>query len=121
MITSKTSNSYKRIPEHHKEEIYMITKAEALDLVSEKLRQMSASDNAFAVVEKSTIERPFGWVFFYNSQKYIETGVFRYRLAGNGPIIVNKNTQTIELCGANKPVQELIDDYERRLTEKVAQ
>jgi Immunity protein 35 len=97
----------------------MITKSEAFELVSERLRQMGAPDNPFAVVEKSTIERPFGWVFFYNSQKYIETGVFRYRLAGNGPIIVNKNTQEIELCGANKPVQELIDDYERRLAAKV--
>ena len=91
----------------------MLTKTEALELVSEKLRHMGTPDNPLAVVEKSTIERPFGWVFFYNSKKYIETGVFRYRLAGNGPVIVNKSTQVVEFCGSNKPVQELIEDYEK--------
>lgn len=98
----------------------MITKAEALDLVSEKLRRMSAPDNPFVVVEKSTIERPFGWVFFYNSKKYIETGAFRHRLAGNGPVIVNKETRGVEFYGARKPVQEVIEDYERGLADNVA-
>ena len=97
----------------------MLTKAEAIELVSEKLRQMSASENPLVVVETNTIERPFGWVFFYNSQKYIETGVLRLRLAGNGPIIVNKISHAVEFFGTNKPVQTLIEDYENSLSDNV--
>jgi hypothetical protein len=92
----------------------MITKIEALELVSKKLRQMSPAADPFVPVEASTIERSFGWVFFYNSRKFLETGVTRYRLAGNGPIIVNKVSGEIVFCGSNKPPEELINDYETK-------
>jgi hypothetical protein len=96
----------------------MFTKAEALEAVSKKLEQMSTSSDPFVVVEKSTIERPFGWVFFYNSKKFLDTGISRYRLAGNGPVIVNKITRTVEFYGSNKPPEELIEDYETKLAER---
>jgi hypothetical protein len=93
----------------------MLTKEQALEIVLKKLRQMSSPDDPFIIVEADTIEKPFGWVFFYNSKKFIETGIFRYRLAGNGPVMVNKTTRMVEFCGTNKPVQELIKDYEQKI------
>jgi len=60
----------------------LLTKSEALELVSKKLRQMSPLDDALVVVDAGTIEKPYGWVFFYNSQKFIETGENSCRLAG---------------------------------------
>lgn len=91
----------------------MITIDEALQLVSTKLQQMSPSD-PFVVIETSTIEKAFGWVFFYNSRKFVETGISRYRLFGNGPVIVNKATHVVEFFGSNKPVEQIIEEYERR-------
>ncbi len=85
-------------------------------MVAEKLTTMTTADNPFAIVDAHTIEKPFGWVFFYNSKKFLETGQFSDSLAGNGPIIVNKNDATIELCGTAQPVSELIERYERKLT-----
>ena len=43
----------------------MLRKTEALEIVSRKLQQMSMSAKPFVVLEKSTIEKPFGWAFFY--------------------------------------------------------
>jgi hypothetical protein len=96
----------------------MLTKEEALELVSAKLRKMSSLEDPFVVVDADTIERPFGWVFFYNSKKFLETGTFSYRLAGNGPVIVNKHDGTIEFFGAFKPPTEFISEYERRLADR---
>jgi hypothetical protein len=93
----------------------MLTKPEALELVSNKLQNMSTSDDPFAIVDAETIEKPFGWVFFYNSQKYLETGEFSYRLAGNGPVIVNKHNGSVEFFGASRPPLEIVEEYERKL------
>jgi hypothetical protein len=94
----------------------MLTKEQALELVSEKLRRMSPKDDLFVVADQSTIAKPYGWVFFYNSKTFLEEGVNSYRLAGNGPVIVNKHTRSIEFFGTNKPPEELMRDYERKLT-----
>ena len=93
----------------------MLTKTEALELVSKRLSNMSSPSDPFVVVEKSTIEKPFGWVFFYNSKKFIETGEFCYRLAGNGPVIVNKEDGSVQFFGANRPPLELVAEYEQKL------
>jgi hypothetical protein len=46
-------------------------------------------DLVLLLVEE-TIERNFGWVFFYDSKRHIETGDIRHTLAGNAPIVVTK-------------------------------
>ncbi len=94
----------------------MLTKEQALELVSEKLRQMSPKDDLFVVADQRTIAKPYGWVFFYNSKTFLEKGINSYRLAGNGPVIVNKHKGSIEFFGTNKPPEELMKDYERKLT-----
>lgn len=93
----------------------MLTKQEALEIVSKRLQQMSTFVDPFVVVEKSTIEKPFGWVFFYNSKRFVETGESRYRLAGNGPIIVNKHNGSVEFFGSAKPPQDIVMEYEQKL------
>jgi hypothetical protein len=93
----------------------MLTKAEALELVSTRLNEMHRTGEPCMVVETKTIEKPYGWVFFYNSKKYLDTGNFRFRLAGNGPVIVNKRSGAVEFFGSNKPPEEFIKDYEEKL------
>jgi hypothetical protein len=93
----------------------MLTKTEALEIVSKRLQQMSTPADPFVVVEKNTIEKPFGWVFFYNSKKFVETGESRYRLAGNGPVIVNKHNSSVEFFGSSKPPLETVAEYEQKL------
>jgi len=92
----------------------MLTKQEALQLVTDRLRQESPPDNPSVVADGDTIEKPYGWVFFYNSKKFVDMGVFKYRLAGNGPVIVNKCDGTVEFFGTNKPPLELVVEYEQK-------
>jgi len=95
----------------------MLTKTEAQELVSKKLQERHSLDNACVVVDKYTIEKAFGWIFFYNSKKFLETGIYRHCLFGNGPVIVNKFSGAIEFCGSGTPPEDIIKDYEKRLTE----
>jgi len=93
----------------------MLTKTEALEIVSKKLSDMDPTGEPCVVVDSHTIEKPFGWVFFYNTKKFVETGVFRYRLAGNGPVIVNKHNGSVEFFGASRPPLEIVEEYEQKL------
>jgi hypothetical protein len=93
----------------------MLTRAEAIDIVSKRLQQKSTPDDPFVVVEENTIEKPFGWVFFYNSKRFVETGEFSSQLAGNGPVIVNKHDGSVEFFGTPKPTQEIVAEYEQKL------
>jgi hypothetical protein len=93
----------------------VLTKREALELVSELLQPMGNARDSFVVVDKHTIEKSFGWVFFYQSKRFVETGEFRYRLAGNGPVIVNREREIVEFFGTDRPPQNVSQEYERKL------
>jgi Immunity protein 35 len=91
----------------------MITQFEALELVSLTLRKLTTPKNPLVVLSAQTIEKPFGWIFFYNSKRFLETGLFRDRLAGAGPIVVHKIDGKVELVGAST-WSEFIEKYESR-------
>ena len=93
----------------------MINKDKSIKIVMEKFREIENPDYPFAINESETITKPYGWVYFYNSKKNFETREFRYRLAGNGPVIVNKFTSELTLCGSAKDPEEYIRDYEKGL------
>ena len=95
----------------------MLRRSEALELVSKQLDGKSSDNVQYVVVNESTIEKPFGWVFFYQSKKFLETGIFMHRLAGNGPVFVNKMTGEIDFFGSLPPFEVILADYERKLLE----
>ncbi len=64
--------------------------------------------------EDKTIEKPFGWVFFYNSKKFVETRDFHYALLGNAPLIVDKESGDLHVTGTAKPTEYYIEEYERK-------
>lgn len=69
----------------------MIIKEEARKLALEKiLWNWNIENDEPVIFDEFTIEKDFGWVFFYNSRKFVETEEFSYCLAGNAPIIVNR-------------------------------
>ncbi|WP_426425763.1 YrhB domain-containing protein [Bradyrhizobium genosp. A] len=49
-----------------------------------------ACGDDLALVSEQTLEVAEGWIFFYNTREYIETGNSSSRLAGNGPILVDR-------------------------------
>ncbi len=68
------------------------------------LPNYSNPNTELVILDEKTEEYEFGWVFYYNSAQYIETGKFRYALAGNAPLIVNRfNGEIIETGTAQAP------------------
>ncbi len=93
----------------------MITKQQAQDAVAAELRtRCRIPGDSFVIVENLTIEKPFGWVFFYDSKKYLESGNISDAIAGNGPVFVNNQDGRTEFCGSCKSVQEFVSEYERK-------
>jgi hypothetical protein len=93
----------------------MLEKSEALQLVSVRLREMAPLGEQFVVIEGETIEKSFGWIFFYNSKRFLETGIAIYRLAGNGPVFVNRLTSEIDFFGSIPSLDVILAGYERNL------
>jgi hypothetical protein len=92
----------------------MLTKIEARELVEKSLAQMDEPDDPFVVDEEWTMEKSFGWVFFYNSKKFVETGEFRFRLAGNGPVTINKFAGAVEFHGSRSVLEGVTADCEKK-------
>ncbi|WP_226669117.1 YrhB domain-containing protein [Microbulbifer aggregans] len=67
------------------------------------------------VLEDETIEKPWGWVFFYQSKAYLESGDFRDMVGGNAPYIVNRQTGAITETGTAHDIEHYINEYEAAL------
>lgn len=90
----------------------MLTKDQAISAVNAELRRMNVTDT-LEVVDSKTIEKSFGWIFFYNSKKFVLSGLAVDKIAGNGPVFVNKYNRDIKFFGSTPPLEEIIQTYER--------
>lgn len=70
------------------------------------------------VVDEHTIEKDWGWVFFYTSERYLKTREIRYAVAGNAPFIVNRHTAEVRATGTALPIEHYIEEYERELARR---
>lgn len=67
------------------------------------------------VLDEQTIDKEWGWVFFYNTSEYSESGKSDDDLLGNAPYIVNKNTGEIIETGTAYNIEHYIREYESEL------
>ena len=72
------------------------------------------NEDSYMIVEQATIEKDYGWIFFYTSRKYIETGDEHYALYGNGPIVVEKSDGSTHQLGSAGGSKKQIEMYEAR-------
>lgn len=61
---------------------------EAREIALQIVKRAEHDGVPMALVDSSTQTYEDGWLFFYNSAEYLETGSFLSRSAGNGPIFV---------------------------------
>ena len=69
-----------------------------LDLVLEPERTMTVPD--------------LGWVFFYESRRYLQTQDEHDKLMGNAPLLVCRSG-AVHLLGTEHPVEHYIDEFRR--------
>lgn len=87
---------------------------EARRLAMDYLKRQ-ACDVELVLLEDETITEDFGWVFFYNTKKFQETGDFRDMLGGNAPIIIDNRNGKITETGTAYEIQHYIEEYRANL------
>lgn len=94
----------------------MIDREFARRLVAEHIEEgcRNADGVTPVVLDGRTIEREFGWVFFYDSREFVENGEFSARMVGNAPIIVDRRDGSLHESGTALSVGDYIKEYEAR-------
>ena len=69
--------------------------------------QLDEDDEA-VIDDRWTRTESFGWIFFYNSRRFIEDGQFVDQLVGNAPIIVRRDTGEVLVTGTAEPVEHYV-------------
>ncbi len=90
----------------------MLSISEAQAMVEEAIAKLTPIDEEWAILDQYTIEKPWGWIFFYNSREYAKTGDEKYPLIGNAPYIVNRETHELVATGTAEDIEVYIADYE---------
>lgn len=87
-----------------------MTQADARKRAAEYIREGVSSPWGVTpvIIDEQTREIDIGWVFFYDSKEYLETGDFSNRLAGNAPLVVSKRDGYLYVTGTASPVEEYL-------------
>ncbi|MEM9220622.1 MAG: YrhB domain-containing protein [Cyanobacteria bacterium P01_F01_bin.150] len=84
----------------------MFTIDQAQSLVQNFIDKNSSGEIQLSIDVRHTIEKNYGWIFFYNSKQYIETGNIRSLAVGCGPILFDKKNGEITRFGTAFPVEK---------------
>jgi hypothetical protein len=94
-----------------------ITKARAIE-IARKVVARDAGEHALVIIEDKTVERPFGWVFFYTTRQYVKTGDPKYLIPGSAPLVVHRADGATEYLATSIPPARAIEIYEKRWFQK---
>jgi hypothetical protein len=83
------------------------------DLLKTRGKYLEDGDT-LQIIDASTIETDYGWVFFWNSRKFLETKKSRYYLSGNGPFVVEKADGSVHQLGSAGGSEYQVELYEAR-------
>jgi hypothetical protein len=64
------------------------------------------------IARSETIERPWGWIFYYNTREAIHTGDPLKGLVGNAPFLVERSTGRLFVTGTAHPIEFYVRNYE---------
>jgi Immunity protein 35 len=93
----------------------MIIKENAIKIAQCYLEEQQAKIRYdLVLLFDATIEFEFGWVFFYQSKEFVETGDIGEMLGGNSPIIVSKQDGSVFVTGTGYPIEKYIADYKAK-------
>jgi Immunity protein 35 len=94
----------------------MMNSEQAKELaVTKILQDWNIENDEPVILDEFTIEKDFGWVFFYDSHKFIETKETSYRIFGNAPVIVNRFDGSTHYTGTARETEYYIAEYETSL------
>jgi hypothetical protein len=83
-------------------------------LALEKIRATWAIADDEPLLADEAREEDFGWMFFYGSKRYQESGDVRYLVAGNGPVVVDHVTGEVSMLGTALGLEYQITEFRRK-------
>jgi|SRR5215469_15147353 len=87
----------------------MVTKEQAVEIVLREINKESPDGADCVIVD--TVEKPYGWMFFYQPRRYLETGNPLDKLIGGGPIVVDTDGSVHHLGVAPLTSEHPWDDF----------
>lgn len=78
------------------------------------LKYLNKKGNDIELLEEETMHLDFGWVFFYQLREYLQSGNLSHALAGNAPIIVDRQTGQISVTGTAYSIEYYIEEYKAK-------
>jgi hypothetical protein len=92
-----------------------ITKERALEIARAKLVEVKR-DAEFEIADSRTVERPFGWVFFYEARSALKAGdpaAPAAAIPGTGPLVVLREGGRASFLSTSVPPAKAIAEYEK--------
>jgi len=93
-----------------------MTESDARKIALEFLRGRQGSTGMeVVIVDEYTIEKDYGFVFCYNTKKFIESGMkdIRYALGGNAPLLIERATGNVIVTGTARSIEFYLENYEK--------
>lgn len=96
-----------------------ITRERAAEIAREAISGLKKG-TTFVLFEEHTVEKDWGWVFAFNTDKYRASGKPQDIVPGTGPLVVEKADGSYSFLSTSVPPQVAINEYERRRAEGAA-
>lgn len=90
----------------------MINKEDAKNIVIRRISGYELSDDEYIILDSETIEKNWGWVFFYTPKKWHETNDIKYAVAGNAPLMVLRENGKVLVTGTAHATEYYIERFE---------
>ena len=91
----------------------MLSYDEAKEIAKNIIIEVCASvKEPIVLLENKTIEKEYAWIFFYNSEIFIEAGDVLHALGGNSPIFVSKKDGRVSKYSTGYTVEKMIEIHE---------
>lgn len=89
---------------------YSEAKTKLLDILRSRF---VGGDGGVVILDEWTVVKPYGWILYYNSRKFVESGDMLESLVGHGPVIVASATGEVVETGSRLPGGVQIKSFER--------
>ncbi|HEY9692856.1 MAG TPA: YrhB domain-containing protein [Oculatellaceae cyanobacterium] len=71
----------------------------------------SVDDDEYVIIDDEITATEFGWVFSYQSKKFLETNELIYAVVGNSPIIFDNRDDSIHITGTSHDITFYIEQH----------
>jgi hypothetical protein len=91
----------------------MMTMNKAKSLALESISKLTGRTRSeLLLIDELTQCRRIGWIFFYESRRYLETGDVSSAIGKTGPVVVSHKGR-VHVLGGDRPPEEVLRDFEQ--------